>query len=199
MQLATLLEDPEGATVLRLAREAHAALRDHNSGGGHAGGSGAGAGRQAARSAWIAPAPALVRMRLFCLPYAGGVSENIFARRARLGYCLFAVAPFAVGGRAPIVGTFLASNELTPPCTGRAVTLARFQSRTHTPDGCAGETYVGNAHRWAALVPACIQVCPVEILGRGRREGEPALTDAAELARVLAHALPLQASYKTAL
>ena len=44
-------------------------------------------------------------------------------------------------------------------------------------------------------MPACIQVCPVEIPGRGRREGEPALTDAAELARVLAHALPLQASH----
>ena len=88
MQLATLLEDPEGATVLRLAREAHAAVRDHNYGGSYAAGSGAGAGRQAARSAWIAPAPALVRMRLFCLPYAGGVSENIFARRARPGHLL---------------------------------------------------------------------------------------------------------------
>ena len=84
VQLTTLLEDPEGATVRRLAREAHAALRDHNNAGGSAPGSGTGAGRQAARSAWIAPAPSLVRMRLFCLPYAGGVSENVYARRARV-------------------------------------------------------------------------------------------------------------------
>ena len=96
VQLATLLEDPEGATVLRLAREAHAALKDREHSGGHEVGSGAGAGRQAARSAWIAPAPASVRMRLFCLPYAGGVSENVFARRARPGNCcISAVAPFA--------------------------------------------------------------------------------------------------------
>ena len=29
---------------------------------------------------WISPAPVSVKMRLFCLPYAGGVSENVFAR-----------------------------------------------------------------------------------------------------------------------
>ena len=46
--------------------------------------------------------------------------------------------------------------------------------------------------RWAMLLPPSIQVCPVEIPGRGRREGEPAPSDAAELARVLAHSLPLQ-------
>ena len=42
------------------------------------------------------------------------------------------------------------------------------------------------------LLPPSIQVCPVEIPGRGRREGEPAPSDAAELARVLARSLPLQ-------
>ncbi|KAK9841775.1 hypothetical protein WJX81_002144 [Elliptochloris bilobata] len=125
VQLAALLEDPEGATVRCLAREAHALLKDCAGAGGGVSGSSAGASAPAARSAWIAPAPSIVRMRLFCLPYAGGVSENVFAR-------------------------------------------------------------------WAALVPACIQVCPVEIPGRGRRECEPALTDAAKLARVLAHSLPLQ-------
>ena len=31
---------------------------------------------------WVAPAPFTVKMRLFCLPYAGGVSENVFARCA---------------------------------------------------------------------------------------------------------------------
>ncbi len=29
---------------------------------------------------WISPAPVSVKMRLFCIPYAGGVSENVFAR-----------------------------------------------------------------------------------------------------------------------
>jgi acyl carrier protein len=33
-------------------------------------------------SPWIAPAPSFIKMRVFCLPYAGGVSENIFARCA---------------------------------------------------------------------------------------------------------------------
>lgn len=42
------------------------------------------------------------------------------------------------------------------------------------------------------LLPPSVQVCPVEIPGRGRREGEPAPSDAAELAHVLARLLPLQ-------
>ena len=29
---------------------------------------------------WIAPAPVSIKMRLFCIPYAGGVSENVFGR-----------------------------------------------------------------------------------------------------------------------
>lgn len=32
---------------------------------------------------WISPAPVAVKMRLFCLPYAGGVSENVFGRYER--------------------------------------------------------------------------------------------------------------------
>ncbi len=77
MQLPLLLEDPEGATVRGLAREAHALLQSRTGGG-----DGAGRGALAPRSAWIAPAPASVRLRLFCLPYAGGVSENVYAKRA---------------------------------------------------------------------------------------------------------------------
>ena len=34
----------------------------------------------AAGPLWVSPAPVSVKMRLFCLPYAGGVSENVFAR-----------------------------------------------------------------------------------------------------------------------
>ncbi len=41
------------------------------------------------------------------------------------------------------------------------------------------------------MLPASIQVCPVEIPGRGRREGEPAISDLKQLARLLAHSLPL--------
>ena len=42
------------------------------------------------------------------------------------------------------------------------------------------------------LLPPSIQVCPVEIPGRGRREGEAALSTVSALAEALAHALPLQ-------
>ena len=42
------------------------------------------------------------------------------------------------------------------------------------------------------MLPASIQVCPVELPGRGRREGEEGITDARELAKVLAHGLPLK-------
>jgi len=31
-------------------------------------------------SPWISSAPITIKMRLFCLPYAGGVSENVFGR-----------------------------------------------------------------------------------------------------------------------
>lgn len=69
LALTVLLEDPEGATVRRLATDAAAAAAALDSSVGMA----------ASGSLWIAPAPAAVR--LFCLPYAGGVSENVFARR----------------------------------------------------------------------------------------------------------------------
>lgn len=29
---------------------------------------------------WVSPAPFSIKMRVFCLPYAGGVSENVFAK-----------------------------------------------------------------------------------------------------------------------
>ena len=42
------------------------------------------------------------------------------------------------------------------------------------------------------MLPASIQVCPVELPGRGRRQGEAAINDVARLADVLADSLPLQ-------
>jgi hypothetical protein len=41
------------------------------------------------------------------------------------------------------------------------------------------------------MLPASVQVCPVEIPGRGRREGERPINDVRELARLLARSLPL--------
>ncbi len=41
------------------------------------------------------------------------------------------------------------------------------------------------------MLPASVQVCPVEIPGRGRRLGEPAHEDVVGLARALARSLPL--------
>ncbi|PRW20616.1 Erythronolide modules 3 and 4 [Chlorella sorokiniana] len=38
-------------------------------------------------------------------------------------------------------------------------------------------------YKWAQMLPASVQVCPVEIPGRGRREGEPALDKVHDLAR----------------
>ena len=40
-----------------------------------------GDGAEAARqSVWIGRSPISIKLRLFCLPYAGGVSENVFGR-----------------------------------------------------------------------------------------------------------------------
>ncbi len=48
------------------------------------------------------------------------------------------------------------------------------------------------------MMPASIQVCPVEIPGRGRAEGQPAIPDCAQLAAALARSLPLQVTRHTA-
>ena len=50
------------------------------------------------------------------------------------------------------------------------------------------------ACRWAMMLPACIQVCPVEIPGRGRRSSKQAISDLHQLADALAAHLPLQVS-----
>ena len=48
------------------------------------------------------------------------------------------------------------------------------------------------------MLPPSIQVCPVELPGRGRRSEEPAISDVVTLADQLAAALPLQVSSLTA-
>lgn len=144
MELMVLVEDPQAATIRLIVAEAAAQLATLQPAAGgrgqgitvhvaaHAGAPLASTHAPAAWQAqkvatgplWVSPAPVAIKMRIFCLPYAGGVSENVFAR-------------------------------------------------------------------WAQLLPASVQVCPVEIPGRGRREGEPAINDVKELARLLARSLPL--------
>ena len=46
------------------------------------------------------------------------------------------------------------------------------------------------------MLPAAIQVCPIELPGRGRRRGEIGISDIAILASTLADALPLQVNLK---
>ena len=47
------------------------------------------------------------------------------------------------------------------------------------------------------MLPASIQVCPVELPGRGRRQGEAAINDVARLADLLADSLPLQVCFSS--
>lgn len=63
----TLVEDPEGVTIKQLL---HDAIQHQNHKGASA----------MPGSQWVAPTPVSVKLRLFCLPYAGGISENVFAR-----------------------------------------------------------------------------------------------------------------------
>lgn len=74
LELTGLIEDPGNASVQRLAQEASAKVA---AGEGSIGG---GAAAALEHSIWISPTPVTIKMRLFCLPYAGGVSENVFAR-----------------------------------------------------------------------------------------------------------------------
>lgn len=71
--LTVLIEDPEGATIRALVAEAMAT-------GAAGGADGAARSATSRGSLWISPSPVSVKLRLFCLPYAGGVSENVFAR-----------------------------------------------------------------------------------------------------------------------
>lgn len=71
----------------------------------------------------ISPCPILVKMRIFCLPWAGGLSENLFAH-------------------------------------------------------------------WGMLIPSCLQICPVEIPGRGRRSSESSIASISQLVGLLVNSLP---------
>lgn len=71
MELTCLTEEPQNASVHIIAAEAFAKRTAGEAGRtGHADTS----------SMWISPSPVSIKMRLFCLPHAGGVAEDIFAR-----------------------------------------------------------------------------------------------------------------------
>ena len=75
VEVTALVEHAAEATAFTLAKEVYhqlgAAERPRPPASSQAG---------TAQTAWICPAPISVKMRLFCLPYAGGVSENVFGR-----------------------------------------------------------------------------------------------------------------------
>ena len=73
LELTSLIEDPQNASVRVIAAEAFGMLANGEAGR---------PGPADTGSLWISPAPVSVKLRLFCLPYAGGVSENVFGRCA---------------------------------------------------------------------------------------------------------------------
>lgn len=79
VEISTLLEDPANATAQRIARDARQQLLSRASKPG-AGAAAGGSIAMAHAASWIARAPVQIKLRLFCLPYAGGVSENVFGR-----------------------------------------------------------------------------------------------------------------------
>ena len=74
IELVTLIEDPQRATLRQLVSDAKKASSRTPAvaSASHT--------EQRSPSIWIAGSPVAIKLRLFCLPYAGGVSENVFAR-----------------------------------------------------------------------------------------------------------------------
>ena len=70
--MMSLIDDPAQATIELLAEEVHRDLL--------ANASSTTANSHGQASLWISPIPVIIKMRIFCLPYAGGVSANVFSR-----------------------------------------------------------------------------------------------------------------------
>lgn len=111
VELDSIMEDAQNASVRVIAAEAHAKLAG--------GAAGPRAAEDMERSMWISPAPATVKMRLFCLPYAGGISENVYSR-----YCNF---PADTPGHTTV----------PPPPVSGLVWIARSSSADHGPEACS--------------------------------------------------------------
>ena len=72
-----LIDDPNGVTIERLASEIIESTKAQDK---HV---------PSTTSTWISPSPVSIKLRLYCLPYAGGISENVYARQAlELPNCL---------------------------------------------------------------------------------------------------------------
>ena len=184
-----LAEQPAAATVRRIAAEVAAAA----AGVVGSAAPSAAAPQAAQGSLWIAPAPSLVKMRLFCLPYAGGVSENVFARWA------LSVVPSRLRGRhvhrhitQHLPGSVAADWRGQVPARPTRPAEAAAPAAPHRCSTLMPTAEPARLRRWASLLPAGVQVCPVEIPGRGRLSAQAPLPDVASLAEALALGLPLQ-------
>ena len=78
VEVTSLISEASTATITSLAGEAHAQLAHEEP--GSRGVATAAKDRNAGAELWVARAPVTIKLRLFCLPYAGGVSENVFGR-----------------------------------------------------------------------------------------------------------------------
>lgn len=78
-ELPLLVEDPQSATIQRLAQDLHRSSPGSSLQHGNAV-IPQPSNDAAATSVWVGRSPFSIKLRLFCLPYAGGVSENVFAR-----------------------------------------------------------------------------------------------------------------------
>ncbi len=74
IEVSSLMEDPEAATVKGIARQAYSTLSIPGTAAAES------SVVEEPRVSWVVPFPVSVKMRLFCLPYAGGISENVFAK-----------------------------------------------------------------------------------------------------------------------
>ena len=77
IQSLALVEDPQRATLNQLLQDAASACSQDVLTAL------ARVPDTATTSPWVAKSPVTTKLRLFCLPYAGGVSENVFARQVQ--------------------------------------------------------------------------------------------------------------------
>ena len=81
-ELTSLIEDSEIATIRKLANEIQGTKANFPITADTAAPSNSNTASHT--SVWIGRSPVSIKLRLFCLPYAGGVSENVFARSVTL-------------------------------------------------------------------------------------------------------------------
>ena len=177
IELTILIDDPARATIKHLTTEIYAALNLHDSTQENV--------TAIQRSEWISPTPISIKMRLFCLPYAGGVSENIFAKF--VPYISLNTITSMRGDVWILYRHTCNVAEMNMKMKSWACLCPPY----HLMETCDSES-LPLEWRWSMMLPASIQVCPVEIPGRGRREGEESVSNVAALAEILALSLPLQ-------